>query len=268
MFKIEYAASIITAISTVSLLSSVVFNIGYFSFLGFEYIHFLSISDHVIAAILWVPTLLFSAIGIYFSGFSNSISARMVFRFPTKEIGRLQRWAMAVFRTAPIFLGSISLTVAASISTGAYGVQDFNIILFLSSAFVAALVVRWLIDKIRIGFELPLVPVLMATVVMFGLMLFTLGRYWAEKDFERSSHSASRFLMDDGSTRSLGILRAASAGLIVFDKEEKTVSLVRLDIVSSISRRSGDVDEALNPAQYPSISKSWSDIMHWLRREE
>lgn len=267
MLRIEHTASAIAVLSTISLLCSAVFNIGYFSFFGFEYIYFLSISDHVIAAIIWVPTVLFASIGIYLSGFSHQIAAKMVFRVPSTEPKRSQRAAMAIFRNSPMAVGSLSLTVATSISTGAYGADDFNIILVLSVVLIGALIFRWVIEKIRIGFSLPLVPVLLTSLVGVGFALFLMGQYWAGKDFERATSHPSHFLMQDHSVQSLGILRVVSAGLIVFDSNQQTINLVRLDSVLSVSRRSQNVDRLLQTADTLSLSEVWDSFLDIFYRE-
>lgn len=267
MFRFDQTASVVTAVSTASLLSSVIFNIGYFSFFGFEYIHFLSISDHVIAAIIWVPLVLFSGIGIYLSGFGEQIGAKMVFVVFGDDVRRYQRWVTSIFRKAPIFFGVVSLTLATSISTSAYGHQDLNVALVLAVVMIFALFVGWVVRKLELGIKLPLLPIALASVVTMGVILFALGHYWAEKDFERVQERRSSFVMQDGSLRQLGVLRSVSGGLIVYDSGEHSVQLISSNSVSSISRRSESIQMLLQPERESAVDVNWKNFIRWLRGE-
>jgi len=253
----EKIAPMFAVLSTASLMAGIVFDVGYFSYVGFEYLYYLNIEDHLESAIIWAPTIVFTAFGIYFSGFSHEMLSRTTVRV-LKTPGRPHKVLAYVIHQLPILIGMSSLLLAGSISSAAYGRQDFGLLMGLSLLVVLFLIVRYVLSKIATVVVIPRIPAYAALTILAGILLFNLGSYWGAKDVARAADNPSEFKMSDTNRRLLGVVRPISQGVITVDPTNQTISMLRFDGFVSISRKKTDlyIDENAKDGK--------SKILNWL----
>tara|TARA_R110002074_G_scaffold147434_1_gene298124 strand:- start:204 stop:995 length:792 start_codon:yes stop_codon:yes gene_type:complete len=233
MLSLEKIPTLFAVLSAASLIAGVVFDIGYFSNVGFEYVYYLNIQDHIESAIIWAPTLIFTAFGIYFSGFSDSVHGRVEVLI-LKKFGKVQRVVASLIQKIPMAIGAFSLVLAGAISTAAYGSQDFGVVIVMAVILVTFLVLRWWLPQLGIGMMVPRIPTYAAAFLVVGSFLFYLGSYWGEKDLEKAKLNPSEIVLLKGK-RTLGIVRPISQGIVVFDTKSGRASMLRFETIVSIS---------------------------------
>lgn len=235
MLSVERIPIFIAALSTASLLAGVLFDIGYFSSVGFQYVYYLTIQDHIESAVIWAPTIILTAIGVYFSGFTGGAYGGITVGVTAKKVGRLHRFVVWFLQQTPLLIGNISFLLAGAISIAAYGIQDISILIIIAVIFVVGLVARWGFSVLGVFLIFPRIPALAALALLLGGLLFYFGGYWGSKDISNSKLNPSIFEFEDGSKYLLGVVRPIEKGVIVFDDKDGNVSFVRMEKIVRIS---------------------------------
>ena len=243
-----------TAIGTTALFLSILYELGYFTIVGFELLTLMGPLDYLRNAILWLPAplafgaLYIMAIRLLVLPFESSLN-RM---FVPKRAQNLQRFRETrIINILPWVFIPLALLITASSLGVAYSIVDLfgwgavsAIALFLTIIFLAA-ILSFLLSKPD---KLPITGVGVATVLgtlVFGT-IFVVGASSAVIQMMGSANYRLAFSGEAASAPQDGVLlRSLEKGVLFLTLPDRTIQFYRWDTVANLSPLRDPLEELL-----------------------
>ena len=236
---LERAPAAFVLISLASIISSAVFDLGYFSVLGMKYIYFMSAYDHLNFVLAWIP-LVFSFCGVLVSIYmlseylvtTESPEDEPFGAFILRVIKSLFSLKnIVILLSMGVFLIVFSFFLLSTFNVGI--VPDQGVLKYVLGSFIfLALATR------KFFVEIFLVRIGKGASALFGVGLVGSALFFAGVA-AAETHMSDRaplykITLDDGSFRELPILRTYSEGIFCFDRDTSTVILIKSRHVASV----------------------------------
>lgn len=206
---------------------SVVFNIGYFSFIDIQLIHLLSYTDFLKSSILGIPLVAMMIFILYiynhfsilpYKLISNSQSAEDTFAFDKTELSKKIKYSKhwPFYLLALVFYFALSMLIISYLS-----LKLFTTIIFISFliAIFLLFIIRCFINEKSISqrelIQYIIIPILILASFVSGILNGVLD-----------SHTRSRdgiIFTEKNGKLEIKILRLIDSGLIYLKKDEKNV---------------------------------------------